>query len=131
MDRTITITGVPCGIPAGTIAVSANLTIFNITGASGNGVVKVGTAAAPTTAWINYPATETQRANAGALPLSGAGAIVVQVAQGGGTADIIVDVNGYYNGDVGPRCRLGTFSESAATSLAGACSTDRTSRPRP
>jgi hypothetical protein len=102
VDRTITLTGAPCGIPAGTLAVSVNITIFAITGATGNGVVKIGTAAAPTTGWINYPATETQRANAGAVPLSASGQIVLQVAQGAGTANIIVDVNGYYyTGSVG------------------------------
>ncbi|MEP6802653.1 MAG: hypothetical protein ABJC07_11975, partial [Acidobacteriota bacterium] len=94
VDRTITLTGAPCGIPAGTIAVSANLTIFNISGAGGNGTLKLGIAAAPTTAWINYPSTETQRANAGAVTLGAAGQIVVQPAQGGGTVDLIVDVNG-------------------------------------
>ncbi|MEP6802654.1 MAG: hypothetical protein ABJC07_11980 [Acidobacteriota bacterium] len=96
VDRTITLTGAPCGIPTSTLAVSVNITIFNISGAGGNGVVKIGTAAAPTTAWINYPSTETQRANAGAVPLNNSGQIVIQIAQGGGTADIIVDVNGYY-----------------------------------
>jgi hypothetical protein len=96
VDRTIQVTGAPCGIPSGILAVSMNITVFNITGAGGNGTLKLGTAAAPTTSWINYPATETQRANAGAVPLSAGGAIVVQAAQGGGTLDIIVDVNGYY-----------------------------------
>lgn len=101
VDRTITVTGAPCGIPAGTVAISANITIFAITGATGNGVVKIGIAAAPTTGWINYPATETQRANAGAIPTNGT-QIVVQIAQGGGTANLIVDVNGYYyNGNGG------------------------------
>ena len=96
VDRTIQVTGAPCLIPSGTLAVSMNITVFNITGAGGNGTLKLGTAASPTTSWINYPPTETQRANAGAVPLSAGGAIVVQAAQGGGTLDIIVDVNGYY-----------------------------------
>jgi hypothetical protein len=96
VDRTIQVTGAPCGIPANTLAVSMNITIFNISGAGGNGTLKLGIAAAPTTSWINYPATETQRANAGAVPLSASGQIVVQAAQGGGTLDLIVDVNGYY-----------------------------------
>ncbi len=96
VDRTITLTGTPCGIPSTTLAVSANITIFNISGAGGNGVVKLGTSANPPTSWINYPPTETQRANAGAVTLNPSGQIVVQIAQGGGTADLIVDVNGYY-----------------------------------
>lgn len=96
VDRTITLTGAPCGIPAGTRAISVNITVFNISGAGGNGVLQVGIAAAPTTAWINYPATETQRANAGAVPTNASGQIVVNPAQGGGTVDLVVDVNGYY-----------------------------------
>ena len=78
-----------------------NITIFNISGAGGNGTLKLGTAAAPTTGWINYPATETQRANAGAVPFNASGQIVVQAAQGGGTLDIIVDINGYYYNGAG------------------------------
>src|ERR1019366_8827523 len=49
----------------------------------------------PTVAWINYPPTEAQRGNAGVLSLS-SGAIVVQVNQGGGNVDFVVDVFGYY-----------------------------------
>ncbi|HYK41406.1 MAG TPA: hypothetical protein VE007_03390 [Thermoanaerobaculia bacterium] len=101
VDRTITVTGAPCGVPAGTLAVSVNITIFNISGAGGNGTLKLGIAAAPTTSWINYPPTETQRANAGAVPLSNTGTIVVQAAQGGGTLDLIVDINGYYYNGAG------------------------------
>ena len=95
-NRTVTIEGAPCGIPSSAGAVSLNITVFNITGATGNGVFLVGTSGTPTSAWINYPPTETQRGNAGALPLSVAGAIVVRVEQGGGSVDFTVDVNGYY-----------------------------------
>jgi hypothetical protein len=92
----ITLTGAPCGIPTGVAqAVSLNITIFSISGAGGNGVFKVGTANPPATAWINYPPTETQRGNAGALPLAGGG-IWVEVNQGGGSIQLTVDVNGYY-----------------------------------
>ena len=109
VDRTITLTGTPCGIPTGTNAVSVNITVFNISGAGGNGVLKIGIAAAPTTAWINYPPTETQRANAGAVPTDG-NAIVVQAAQGGGTLDIVVDVNGYYyNGNFSNQMPVNNF----------------------
>ena len=93
----ITLTGAPCGIPAAAGAVSLNITVVGITGAGGNGVLRVGTASPPVTGWINYPPTETQRANAGALPVNGSGEIFVQVNQGGGTVQVIVDVNGYYS----------------------------------
>jgi hypothetical protein len=98
VNRTVVVTGAPCGIPGNVNAVAVNITIFNIIGATGNGVFKVGTTAPPTTAWINYPSYETQRGNAGivALPL------VVQVAQGAGSVDFTVDVSGYfYNGENG------------------------------
>ncbi len=94
----ITLTGAPCGIPASAGAVSLNITVFAISGATGNGVFKVGTANPPATAWINYPPTETQRGNAGALPVNGSGQIWVQVNQGAGSIQLTVDVNGYYAG---------------------------------
>jgi hypothetical protein len=59
-------------------------------------VFKVGISAPPPTAWINYPPTETQRGNAGVLSTTGAAAIVVQVNQGGGNVDFVVDVFGWY-----------------------------------
>jgi len=105
-SRAVTLTGAPCGLPGSAAAVSVNITIFNISGATGNGVFQVGTATAPTFAWINFPPTETQRGNAGALPLDGAGQIWVRVLMGGGQLDFTVDVNGYYpdanRGDITP-----------------------------
>jgi hypothetical protein len=88
--------GAPCGVPAAATAVTVNITVFNITGAGGNAVFQVGTAADPTFAWINYPPSETQRGNAGFLPLNGSGQIVLKVNQGGGRVDFTVDVNGYF-----------------------------------
>ena len=95
-NRAVTLTGAPCGIPTTAVAVSVNLTVFSITGAGGNGVFQVGTANDPTFAWINYPPIETQRGNAGFLPLNGSGQIVVKVNQGGGSVNFTVDVNGYF-----------------------------------
>ncbi len=94
--RTITLSGAPCGLPSAA-AVSVNITVFAITGIGGNGVFKVGIASPPTTSWINYPVTETQRANAGVVSTNGSGQIVVQVNQGGGSVQFTVDVNGYYS----------------------------------
>jgi Collagen triple helix repeat (20 copies) len=95
--RTVTLIGAPCAIPSDAQAVAANITVFNISGAGSNGVFRAGTVAPPTTAWINYPPTETQRANAGVLPLGAGGTIVVQVNQGAGSVDFVVDVFGYYS----------------------------------
>ncbi len=94
----ITLTGGACGISSSAAAVSLNITVFAISGAGGNGVFKVGTASPPTTAWINYPPTETQRGNAGVVPINGSGQIWVQVNQGAGSIQLTVDVNGYYAG---------------------------------
>src|SRR6266536_705859 len=94
--RAVVVSGAPCGLPAGIAAVSVNITIFNISGATANGVFQVGTATAPTFAWINFPPTEAQRGNAGALPLDSLGQLWVRVQQGGGQIDFTVDVNGYY-----------------------------------
>jgi hypothetical protein len=95
-SRAVVATGAPCGLPTNATAVSVNITIFNISGATANGVFQVGTATAPTFAWINYPPTEAQRGNAGALPLDGSNQLWVRVQQGGGQIDFTVDVNGYY-----------------------------------
>ncbi len=94
--QTIPVTGSPCGIPAGTRAASVNITVFDIAGATGNGVFKVDVASPPAIAWINYPSNETQRSNAGAVSLDGSGQLVVAVAQGAGSVDFTIDVNGYY-----------------------------------
>ncbi|MFI5197317.1 MAG: hypothetical protein ACHQJD_01740 [Thermoanaerobaculia bacterium] len=94
--RTVTLSGAPCGIPASAAAIAVNITIFNISGASGNGVFKVDTVSPPATAWINYPSYETQRGNAGVVSTNGSGAIVVGVYQGAGSVDFTVDVFGYY-----------------------------------
>jgi hypothetical protein len=95
-SRAVVLTGAPCGLPASAVAVSVNLTIFNISGATGNGVFQVGIATAPTFSWINFPPTEAQRGNAGALPLDSLGQLWVRVQMGGGQLDFTVDVNGYY-----------------------------------
>ncbi len=92
----VTLTGGACGIPASAVAVSVNITVFTISGATGNGVFKVGTVNPPTTAWINYPPTETQRGNAGSVPVNGSDQIWIEVNQGGGSIQLTVDVNGYY-----------------------------------
>ncbi len=95
-NRAVPLTGAPCGIPTDAVAVAVNITIFNIIGAAGNGVFKVDTVSPPLNAWINYPPTEAQRGNAGVVSLNASGQIIVQVAQGAGQIDFVVDTNGYY-----------------------------------
>src|ERR1019366_8073760 len=96
-SRSVTLIGAPGAIPSDAQGGGANITVFDISGAGSNGVFKAGTVAPPTTAWINYAPTETQRANAGVLPLGAGGTIVVQVNQGAGSVDFVVDVFGYYS----------------------------------
>jgi hypothetical protein len=112
-SRTVTLSGAPCGIPATAVAVAVNITVFNIAGAGSNGVFKVDTVSPPLIAWINYPPTETQRANAGVLSTTGAAAIVVQVNQGAGDVDFVVDVFGYYGST--PANTANTFTVNASS----------------
>src|ERR1019366_9808788 len=117
--RTVTLSGAPCGIPVTAVAVAINITVFNITGAGSNGVFKVGTSAPPPTSWINYPSTETQRANAGVLPTTGTGAIVVQVNQGAGSVDFIVAVFGSYGPTPAANNTFTVISPTGTTAILG------------
>lgn len=92
----VTLTGAPCNIPANAQAVSVNVTVFHINGATGNGVVTIGIPGGSSIGFVNYPPTQSQIDNAGTLPIDGSGQVSVSVAQGGGSIDFILDVNGYY-----------------------------------
>ncbi len=94
--RNVTLTGAPCGIPVGSAAISVNIAVFSITGATGNGVFSVGIPAGASQAFLNYPPGQSQIDNAGVVPANGAGAVAVSVNQGAGSVDFVVDVNGYY-----------------------------------
>jgi hypothetical protein len=108
--RAVTLTGAPCSINSGAIAVSVNITVFNILGQTANAVFKVGTVSPPTTAWINWAPGIGQIGNAGSLPLSAADQIFFQVNMGGGQLDFTIDVNAYYlDGTSGSRVTAGEF----------------------
>ncbi len=124
--RTVALGGAPCNIlSSGIVAVSLNITVFAITGATGNGVFKIGESSPPTTAWINYPSSETQRANAGAMSVDNSTQIVVQVNQGGGSVQFTVDVNGYYPNDVTGTTGQDTFLFKSANNGSGGFGTMR------
>jgi hypothetical protein len=94
--RTIQVTGA-CGVPddAGVLAVSANVTV---TGATAGGFLSFypDNAFFLGTSTINFAAGQT-RANNAALALSTDGTGRVEVVNGsGGSAHVILDVNGYY-----------------------------------
>jgi hypothetical protein len=94
--RTITLTGSPCNIPSAAAAISVDISVFNINGATGNGVFQVGIPSGTSIAWLNYPPAQSQIDNAGTVPVDGSGNVQVEVFQGAGSVDFVVDVNGYY-----------------------------------
>ncbi len=97
--RDATLTGSPCGIPPTAAAVSANLAVFDIVGATGNGVLKIWPTGSPLTsqALLNWSPTAGQIDNASVVVLGTGGAVTVQPSQGGGSIDLVIDVNGYYD----------------------------------
>jgi hypothetical protein len=99
-SRTVMLTGAPCGIPSSAAAVSANFVVFDILGTLTNGVLVIYPAGSPGTsqALVNWSPSSGQIDNASAVPLGTAGAITVQPNQGAGSIDLVIDVNGYYDG---------------------------------
>ena len=84
-----------CGIPAGAKAVSANLTIVSPQSA---GVLTVypGDAQLPLASTLNFSPGQV-RANSAMLKLAGDGSGTIRVtAAMSGSADLLLDVNGYY-----------------------------------
>jgi uncharacterized repeat protein (TIGR01451 family) len=92
--RPFTITGAACGVPSTARAVSTTLTVTNPTAPGDLRVYPAGGALPPTSA-VNYALGQT-RANNVVMPLGTEGAIDVFCEQGAGTADLILDVNGYF-----------------------------------
>jgi uncharacterized repeat protein (TIGR03803 family) len=85
-----------CGIPAGAVAVSANVTVV---GASGRGDLRMFSTGTPTptASSINFNAEQT-RANNAILPMVGnpVGSITVQCDIPSGTTNMLLDINGYF-----------------------------------
>jgi Metallo-peptidase family M12 len=82
-----------CGVPAGAVAVSANVTVVN-PAAQGDLIVYPSGLSAPTASTISFHAGRT-RANNVQIYLALDGSIVAR-NNSGGALDFIVDVNGYY-----------------------------------
>jgi hypothetical protein len=91
-ERVVTVAQA-CGVSASARAVSVNLTVTQPT-AAGN-LALFPTGAAPTTSTINYGAGQT-RGNNAVVSLSGAGALSIRCTQASGSAQVILDVNGYF-----------------------------------
>lgn len=86
-----------CGIPASARAISVNVTVTQATGA---GHLTIGSSdrPLPATSTINFGAGQTRANNAIlSLPLNGLGALRVSATvAGGGTVQVLIDVNGYF-----------------------------------
>jgi hypothetical protein len=93
-DRTFVFSG-QCGIPPTAKAVSLNVAVTQPTDGPGFFTLFPGGVARPLAATINYNLGQT-RANNAIIPLGSGGDITVHCGQGTGTAQIVVDVNGYF-----------------------------------
>jgi hypothetical protein len=92
--RSFTIAG-QCGIPASAAAVSFNFAALNV-GAIGDLRVFPAGGGVPLVSTLNYNGNTPNIANAAVVPLGTAGAITVQADAT--TIDLIIDLNGYYDG---------------------------------
>jgi hypothetical protein len=92
--RSFTIAG-QCGIPSSAAAVSFNFAALNVSAAGDLRVFPAG-GGVPTVSTLNYNGNTPNIANAAVVPLGTAGAITVQADAT--SIDLIIDVNGYYDG---------------------------------
>jgi hypothetical protein len=92
--RTFTIAG-QCGIPSTAAAVSFNFAALNVSQAGDLRVFPAG-GGVPTVSTLNYNGNTPNIANAAVVPLGTAGAITVQADAT--SVDLIIDINGYYDG---------------------------------
>jgi hypothetical protein len=92
-DRSFLFAGA-CGIPASATAVFLNITVTNPSATGNLRIWPTGTAL-PTVSALNYSAGQT-RGNNGIFKLAGSGHLDMRAVQGFGTADVIVDVGGYF-----------------------------------
>jgi uncharacterized repeat protein (TIGR01451 family) len=93
VDRTFQVTG-GCGIPSNATAVFLNATVVSPTD-TGNLRIYPAGAAFPTVSALNYSAGQV-RGNNGIYALSASGQITMRCTQVSGTADVVVDVAGYF-----------------------------------
>jgi PKD repeat protein len=92
--RSFVMTG-QCGIPATAKAVSLNATIAGPASGPGFLTLYPGGTVRPMVSMLNYIAGQT-RANNAIAPLGADGSLTAYIRQGAGTAELIIDVNGYF-----------------------------------
>ena len=93
-DRSFPLAG-QCGIPAGARAVSVNVAVVQPTDGPGYLTLYPGASSLPVASTINYRAGQI-RGNNAIIALGAAGDILVRCEQGSGTANMVIDVNGYF-----------------------------------
>jgi hypothetical protein len=91
-SRTFPVTG-QCGVPAGAVSVTGNVTAVTPSVAGDLRIYPGGTAV-PMTSTVNFKAGQT-RANNGIFGL-GSGGIAVQTDMASGTTHFLLDVSGYF-----------------------------------
>jgi hypothetical protein len=84
-----------CGIPAAARSVAVNITVTQPTAGPGVLTLYAGGTSLPLTSTLSYSAGQTRASNA-AVSLGAAGDIAVHCQQGSGTAQVIIDVSGYF-----------------------------------
>lgn len=99
--RTFQVTGtipgvsIPCNVPVEARAVSLQFSVTNMT--SGGNLIAWPSGPAPTTSVLNWNATSVAIGNGTVVQLTLSGSLNVQInAPLGQAADLIIDVNGYY-----------------------------------
>jgi hypothetical protein len=92
-DRTVLAVG-RCNIPATARSLSLNVTVVSPT-AGGHLRLYAAGSPRPTASTVNYAAQQT-RANRAFVDIGAGGALNVYVGQPGGTAHVVLDVNGYF-----------------------------------
>ena len=83
-----------CGIEPGTLAISLNVTVVQPTAAGYLTLYPAG-GSLPLASTINYRADQI-RANNAIVRLGPGGTLAVYSGQGGGSAHLIIDVNGFF-----------------------------------
>ncbi len=94
VDRTFDVDGGGCLVPATATAVALNVTVTDATVGGNVRLWPAGTAF-PTVSALNYAATQ-PRANNGIFALNANGEISIRATQASGTAQVIIDVVGYF-----------------------------------
>lgn len=84
-----------CGIPATAKAIALNITATQPTAGPGFLTAFSGGTALPFVSTVTYDVGMT-RANNAVVPLGTLGDLIVHCGQGGGTVDVVIDVNGYF-----------------------------------